>query len=153
MRKPMISSTIILISIVLMLFLADCQKESATESEQSMEIEVLYGGVPNPAAAYCNGLGYKYEIRTSPSGSQYGVCVFPDGSECRAWHFFRGKCGQKFTFCETQGFKIENRVKDMGTWKANYAVCVFPDKSECPEYEFFQGTCKSKTEQGWEEDK
>ncbi|MBU1866793.1 MAG: DUF333 domain-containing protein, partial [Actinobacteria bacterium] len=25
-------------------------------------------------------------------GGTYGVCVFPDGSECDEWAFFRGEC-------------------------------------------------------------
>lgn len=153
MRKLMISSAITLISVLLLLLLVNCQEERATESEEPTEAEALYAGVPNPAATYCKGLGYEYEIRTSSSGGQYGACVFPDGSECRAWHFLKGKCGQKFSFCEKKGFEIENRVRDMGSWTAEYAVCVFPDRSECPEWEFFQGKCRSKTEQGWEKDK
>ena len=153
MRRETNSLAIFLILLLLLFFLVDCRKESTTETEQSTEIEGLYGGAPNPAAVYCEGLGYEYEIRTSPSGGQYGVCVFPDGSECRGWLFLRGKCGQKFSFCEKKGFTIENRAKNMGTWTAEYAVCVFPDRSECPEWDFFQGTCKSKTDQGLEQDK
>ena len=153
MRTRAISLKIIPIFAVFLAFFVSCQEESSTESEKPTAVEALYGGTPNPAAVYCEELGYKHEIRTSPSGGQYGVCVFPDGSECKAWEFLRGKCGQKFSFCERKGFKIENRVKDMGSWTAEYAVCVFPDRSECPEWEFFQGTCKSKTEQGWEKDK
>jgi hypothetical protein len=37
--------------------------------------------------------GYTSQIRTSSDGSQYGVCIFPDGSECDEWAFFRGECG------------------------------------------------------------
>jgi putative hemolysin len=53
------------------------------------------GGVelPNPAAVYCQEQGYRYEIRTAADGSQSGVCIFPDGSECDEWAFFRGECG------------------------------------------------------------
>jgi hypothetical protein len=32
------------------------------------------------------------EIRTDQEGSQYGVCIFPDGSECEEWAFYRGEC-------------------------------------------------------------
>ena len=52
-------------------------------------------GLPNPAAAYCQEQGYKYEIRTAADGSQSGVCIFPDGSECDEWAFYRGECGPK----------------------------------------------------------
>ena len=48
--------------------------------------------MPNPASAYCEQSGYKLEIRTAPDGSQSGVCIFPDGSECDEWAYFRGEC-------------------------------------------------------------
>ncbi len=50
------------------------------------------GGLPNPASKYCVDQGYELEIRTDESGNQYGVCIFPDGSECEEWAFFRGEC-------------------------------------------------------------
>ena len=49
-------------------------------------------GIPNPASAYCEQEGYRLEIRTSADGSQRGVCVFPDNSECDEWAFFRQEC-------------------------------------------------------------
>ena len=48
--------------------------------------------LPNPASAYCGEQGGKLEIRTGTDGGQYGVCVFPNGSECEEWAFFRGEC-------------------------------------------------------------
>jgi len=50
-------------------------------------------GLPNPASVYCQEQGYVLEIRSDEEGNQYGVCVFPDGSECDEWAFFRGECG------------------------------------------------------------
>ena len=57
--------------------------------------------VPNPAAWYCVQLGYEYQIREDAQGNQYGVCVFPDGSECDGWDYFR-KCyyGESLASCE-----------------------------------------------------
>jgi putative hemolysin len=49
-------------------------------------------GIPNPASVYCREHGGKLEIRKDSSGAEYGVCVFPDGSECDEWAFFRGEC-------------------------------------------------------------
>jgi putative hemolysin len=46
----------------------------------------------NPAAAYCEGQGYTVELRTDENGA-YGVCIFPDGTECDEWAFYRGECG------------------------------------------------------------
>jgi putative hemolysin len=49
-------------------------------------------GMANPASVYCEERGGTVEMRTSDAG-QYGVCVFPDSSECEEWAFFRGECG------------------------------------------------------------
>jgi hypothetical protein len=48
--------------------------------------------MPNPAAVYCEEQGYAVEIRTDENGGQYGVCLFPDGSECDEWAYYRGEC-------------------------------------------------------------
>jgi putative hemolysin len=52
-------------------------------------------GAPNPTAVYCDALGYEIETRNND-----GCCVFPDGSACEEWAFYRGECGQQFTYCE-----------------------------------------------------
>jgi hypothetical protein len=48
--------------------------------------------MPNPASVYCTQQGNKLEIRTAADGSQSGVCVFPDGSTCDEWAYYRGEC-------------------------------------------------------------
>lgn len=48
--------------------------------------------IANPASVNCTSKGYKLEIRTALDGGQYGVCLFPDGSECEEWAFFRDQC-------------------------------------------------------------
>lgn len=49
--------------------------------------------MPNPASVFCTQNGNKLEIRTAADGSQSGICVFPDGSTCDEWAYFRGECG------------------------------------------------------------
>jgi len=49
--------------------------------------------MPNPASVYCEQNGNKLEIQTASNGSQSGICVFPDGSICDEWAYFRGECG------------------------------------------------------------
>lgn len=53
-------------------------------------------GLANPAAVYCQEMGYKLETRTRGDGGQYGVCIFPDRKECNQWAFFRGECGVEY---------------------------------------------------------
>ena len=109
-------------------------------------------GMANPASVYCEEQGGTVDMRTSDAG-QYGVCVFPDGSECEEWAFFRGECSPgKFeqpaedvigmpnpasVHCEEQGGTVDMRTSDAG----QYGVCVFPDGSECEEWAFFRGEC------------
>ena len=47
--------------------------------------------LPNPASKFCADQGYEVEIRTE-AGGEVGYCIFPDGSECDAWAFFRDEC-------------------------------------------------------------
>jgi putative hemolysin len=49
-------------------------------------------GLPNPASVYCEEQGYQLEMRTDAQGNQFGICLFPDGSECDEWAFLRGEC-------------------------------------------------------------
>ncbi len=49
-------------------------------------------GMPNPASVYCHDKGYTLEIRKDAGGNEYGVCIFPDGTECEEWAFYRGTC-------------------------------------------------------------
>ncbi len=49
--------------------------------------------MPNPASVYCKEQGNKLEIRTAADGRQSGVCIFPDGSSCDEWAYYRGECG------------------------------------------------------------
>lgn len=55
-------------------------------------VATLEPEMANPAAAFCVQQGGQSQIRTDQAGNQYGVCRFPDGSECDEWAFFRGVC-------------------------------------------------------------
>lgn len=63
--------------------------------------------MPNPASVYCTQNGNKHEIRTAADGSQSGVCVFPDGSTCDEWAYFRGECGKAAQKSPTPVLTIE----------------------------------------------
>ena len=49
-------------------------------------------GMANPASVHCQEQGYDLEVRIDANGNQLGVCIFPDGSECEEWAYFRGEC-------------------------------------------------------------
>ena len=48
--------------------------------------------LPNPASVHCEQSSGKLDFRQDESGGIFGVCIFPDGSECEEWAYFRGDC-------------------------------------------------------------
>jgi len=110
--------------------------------------------MPNPASKYCRDQGFQLELRTDASGTT-GYCVFPDGSECEEWAFYRGECGpadSTFTsppglpnpasaYCEEQGYTLELRTDAGGVT----GYCLFPDGTECEEWAFYRGECAPGT--------
>jgi putative hemolysin len=79
-RKHLIGTLLLLIALALVA----CQTPVAEQPTEEP-------GMPNPASVYCKEQGGTIEIRSTEDG-QYGVCIFPDGSECDEWAFFRGEC-------------------------------------------------------------
>ena len=85
---------ILVMAMVLCGLIAGCQPASSEETDQTPASGSSEGAsLPNPASAYCLEQGYKHEIRTAADGSQSGVCIFPDGSECDEWAYYRSECG------------------------------------------------------------
>lgn len=64
-------------------------------------------GIANPAAVYCQKQGFRLEVRTDSEGNQSGVCIFPDGSECDEWAYFRGECGPASQTPTTENKAVE----------------------------------------------
>lgn len=69
--------------------------------------EPAQAGLANPATVFCAENGNKSEIRTAADGSQTGVCIFPDGSTCDEWAYFRGECSPA----------AEGNPKDVVDWQ------------------------------------
>ena len=102
----------------------------------------------NPASKFCVDQGYKWEARDE-AGGQVGYCLFPDGSECEEWAFYRNQCAPgapkvigglpnpASKYCVDKGGKLE--IRDEKGGQAGY--CIFPDGSECDEWAYFRGQC------------
>ena len=83
------------------------------------------------------------------SGASTRDRLFPDGSECEEWAFYRGQCGPGGTaeaaglpnaasvHCADQGGKLDIRTETGG----EVGYCIFSDGSECEEWAFFRGDC------------
>lgn len=46
-------------------------------------------GMANPASEFCVKQGGKSEIHKNADGSEYGVCILPNGQEVEEWEYFR----------------------------------------------------------------
>ena len=108
-------------------------------------------GIANPASQFCVDRGYQSEIRDE-AGGQVGYCLFPDGSECEEWAFYRGECAPASEseaapaasmpnpasqFCVDRGYQSE--IRDEAGGQVGY--CIFSDGSECEEWAFYRGEC------------
>jgi len=91
-------------------------------------------GLANPAALYCQGLGYSLVTRQNAAGLD-AACIFPDGNECGQWDFLAGRCGQEYSYCQGQGGLFQEQGNNVGR-------CVFGDSSTCDEIAFFEGACR-----------
>ncbi len=76
--------TIFLIFLVIGFLLTACEFGRPTETPDV--------GLANPASVYCEENGGGLDIRQDEVGNEFGVCIFPDGSECDEWAFFGGEC-------------------------------------------------------------
>ncbi len=78
-------------------FSADVMRDTVTIQQWGtpvtiQDIEPAGGGgagIANPAAVWCIEQGHTYEIRKNSDGSEYGVCIFANGTEIDAWDYYR----------------------------------------------------------------
>ena len=79
--------------------------------------------LPNPAAVYCDKMGYEYKTIQTPEGAR-GVVIVGPGVEYDAWDFFKGKVGQKYSFGALCGYDTECVRTNINGYIVEYAVCV-----------------------------
>jgi putative hemolysin len=79
--------------IFILMMLTACTAPQTQGTPESAPTDMPQANMSNPASVYCTQQGYKLEIVTASDGSQSGVCVFPDGSTCDEWAYYRGECG------------------------------------------------------------
>lgn len=101
------------------------------ETDQGQEEEQPIG-MANPAAVYCEGLGYTLES-VERDGGMDADCVFPNGERCAQWDFLSGRCGGELSYCTLQG----GTILEFG----NMGICEFSDGSTCGEFQYFSGSC------------
>ncbi len=87
-------------------------------------------GYVNPAAKYCEMLGYRYEIVSTKTAGDEGVVHLPDGSVVNAWDFFKGKVGQEYSYPALKGYEVQTEVIKENGYTVERAVCIVPVKGE-----------------------
>jgi len=88
MKCPFFISSILIVSIAL----SSCSAAQTQSTNVAVYTDTPKTDMPNPASVFCEEQGFKLEIRTAADGSQSGACIFPDGSECDEWAYYRGEC-------------------------------------------------------------
>lgn len=119
--------------VLMLIALVACQPAESGDDPAPID-EATGADMANPAAVYCEGLGYRMEPRENAAGMD-AACIFPDGTECGQWDFLAGRCGQQYTYClQHTGARLDEG--------ANIGTCVFEDRSTCDEFTFYRGECQ-----------
>ena len=82
----------ILAFLAISLALVVCATPPAQPAPTPLPTSVSQVHIPNPASVFCEEQGHRLEIRTTEDGSQTGMCIFENGSECEEWAYYRGEC-------------------------------------------------------------
>ena len=82
----------------------------------------------NPAAKYCQMLGYRYEITSQKSGGSVGMVHLPDGRIVNAWDFYKGKVAQEYSYGAKLSFETETEVIKKDGYTIERAVCIRSNK-------------------------
>jgi putative hemolysin len=93
--------------IPVLLVLSACTVNWTQLADPTVSVGTPPAAMPNPASVYCEEQGYRSEIRTASDGSQTGYCIFPDGSECDEWAFYRGECGPSGTLTQPTAESVD----------------------------------------------
>lgn len=83
----------IFICIMILTALTACAAPQTQGTPESAPTSMPPANMSNPASVYCTLQGNKLEIVIASDGSQSGICIFPDGSTCDEWAYYRGECG------------------------------------------------------------
>jgi len=86
----------------------------------------------NPAAVYCEALGYDYVVESTEEGER-GLCQLPNNQTVDAWAFLQGKAAQEYSYCQEMGYEIRTVIdgeKCSSIYTSECAVCVLEDETE-----------------------
>ena len=100
--------------VIVLLLLTACAAPKTQVTPEPATTDTPQASMPNPASVYCEQTGNQLEIRTAADGSQNGICVFPDGSTCDEWAYYRGECGPAAQKSSTPAITVEATTEASG---------------------------------------
>ncbi len=131
---------------IILLALTACTAPQV-QAPESTATEKSQAALPNPASVYCEQNGNLLEIRTAADGSQSGICVFPNGSTCDEWTYFKGECGLALQKSPTPAVVVEATSEAVGGDPGENASGGFTQSGTTEEIADWWGVIKS-TEPG-----
>ena len=105
----------IFILVIILIALTACAAPQTQAAPEPAATDIPQANMPNPASVYCTQQGNKFEIRTAVDGSRSGVCVFPDGSTCDEWAYYRGECGPAAQKSPTPAMTVEATIEEQAS--------------------------------------
>jgi putative hemolysin len=96
--------------IMILMALTACAAPPTQAELEPVATDMPQANMPNPASVYCEQNGNTLEIRTADDGSQNGICIFPDGSACDEWAYYRGECGPTTQKSPTPAMTVEEQA-------------------------------------------
>ncbi|GEM_PF-3003729 len=123
MKSTMVHKLLLTLTLLALVLAVQGSDEVQTYSNDA------FTGMGNPAAVYCQDLGYVFKSESTSQGD-YGICSLPEGMECNAWEFLQGKCGREYSYCAQSG--LDTIIKSDGKHglTRSYAVCVDQNQIE-----------------------
>ncbi len=100
--------------VIILMALTACTAPQTQAAPEPAATDIPQANMPNPASVYCEQNGNTLEIRTADDGSQNGICVFPDGSTCDEWAYYRGECGLAAQKSPTPAMTVEATANASG---------------------------------------
>jgi putative hemolysin len=102
--------------IIILTALTACVAPQTQPTPDTVATGIPQVNMPNPASLYCEQNGNKLEIVTAADGSQSGICIFPDGSACDEWAYYRGECGPVAQPTPTSVMTVGAITEEVADW-------------------------------------
>ncbi len=96
------------LGLILVMLLTGCTGQQTPDGPApSVTPGSTEANMANPAAVYCESQGYRLQPVVTDDGGQSAICIFPDGSQCDEWAYYRGQCSPATPVPHTENKAVE----------------------------------------------